>query len=1470
MQKNNFFINRPRFAIVIALVLTLAGIISATKLPLEEYPLITPPQIVVNAYYPGANSEVIESTVAAPIESAVNGVEDMIYMYSTSSEGLYNLRVYFKVGTDPDMALINVQNRLNLATPQLPEDVRRLGLMVKDQVDGPGLMILSFYSPDKSHDQVYISNYASVYVKDAISRINGVGEVQVFGGRDYSMRIWLNPDKMASLGITSTDIVNAVKMQNLQVPVGSLGQEPMLDKQKLQLTLRTTGRLKEAEEFENIVIKSDFTGAKVKLKDVARVELGAQSYSSIGRVNGSPSAVMKIIQLSDANSIEVADAIKEKIEELSTSFPEGIEYQIVRDETDFIKKSMEEVIKTILMAIFFVTLITYVFFADRRSTLIPVFTIPVSLIGTLTFLYMMDFSINTLTLFGLVLAVGTVVDDTIVVIENIQRHIKVNNLGPKEAAVKTMQEVAGAVIATTLVLLAVFIPVGFIPGVTGKLYIEFAVGISVAILLSTLLALTLAPALGGSMLKKAEKNKRPNRYLAFFESSFRNLTVIYLKAARFFINKKAVTIAVFTGLIVLIIVLYQATPTGFLPKEDKGVLFSMVNLPAGASLARTNELTLDIEKKLMETKGIKRVFSFSGFGGANKAIIVSQLDDWSKRKHWSLKLGPLLGKINGMFADIPDANIFTMSPPSIPGLGWFGGFEMQLQDKGDNDPQYLADQAMALMMEGNQNPKIAMLFTTFQANYPQVEIEVNTQKAFAQGVSLVDIYSTLSSQFGSYYINDFNKLGRVFRVQMQADSEFRATPNGIKKLYVKNIKGDLVPINTMVNVKNTVGPQSLDRFNLFRSVSLNGSPAPEVSSGEAIKEMKKIAERVLPDDMGYEWSGTTREEVAQEGQAPFIIGLSLIFVYLFLVALYESWSIPFAVMLVSPVAAIGGFLALYFTNSEFNLYSQIGLIMLIGLATKHAILIVEFAKKEHETGTSIVNSALKAAGLRFRAVMMTVISFILGVIPLVLASGAGAESRFSIGITVFGGMIATAIIGTLLVPAFYVIIQTTTEKITMSRVKALIPIILLLFLSLPVNAEETEVSTIKGGVEENIVFSMVDCINKALENNPQIKAAISNRDIMHSKVGQQRSRYFPRVSFSSGYSWNDPLVNTSIFPRPDNSFSDYTFSAISLKQRVFDFGKTNALLKASKLNRESSENDLQSMVHQITYQVKEAYYMLLFAQKKLDVMQNNVKKFQEHLNQANAFYEVGTRAKIDVTIAQYNHSNAQLELIRAKNDVDMAYSALNNVMGLPRLAKYDIKEGLSYNKLALNFDEILELAYEVRPDLQAARLRTQASERLVKVAARALIPDIQASTSYIVGGGDFFDDTGFGVGINLELPISNAYLVKKQLDEKKAELDQNAAIAEKLEHDVYMQIKQAFIKLTEAEEKIPVSELLLEQANETYDLSSARYKAGIGDAIELKDAEIEHKNAQLQFFNSILEYNIAVANLERVVGSSEL
>lgn len=1022
---SNFFIKRPRFAVVLSLLITIVGILAFSKLPLEEYPAITPPQVVISAAYPGASSEVVEKTVAAPIESAVNGVDNMIYMSSTSYDGSYQLTVYFKVGTDPDMAVVNIQNRIQLANSRLPEEVRRMGLSVKKQVEGPGMMIVALHSPNGEYDNIFLGNYASTNIKDNLLRVNGVGDIDIFGGKDYGMRIWLQPDKMAGLGITPADVINAVQLQNSQFPAGAVGEEPLFNKQKLQFTLRTTGRLKTPEDFENIIVKSSPGGACVKLRDIARVELGAESYSSRGRLNGKDCVVLRIHQQSEANIFTVAKDVKKELNKISQSLPQGMKCEVIRDETEFIQKSFEEVFHTILEAIILVIIVTYLFLGDKRSTLVPFLAIPVSLIGTFAGLNALGFSINTLTLFGLVLAIGLVVDDAIIVIENVQRHINVG-MSPVEATKKTMEEVSGAVIATSMVLLAVFVPVAFLPGISGQLYRQFAVGMSISIAISTLIALTLSPALCATIIK-SKKDITPNKILLKFNNWFKSFTFVYLKGVKFFLSEKKTSIITLAGIVVVISGLYLIIPKGFIPNEDKGAIFSMVQLPQGSSLSRTDDIVTKVESGIQNIKGVRNVLSFTGFGGANSAFIVSILDNWDERKSADTSIRALIGEHNKTFSQVPDARIFAFTPSPIPGLGSMGGFEFEIQDTGDLSYGELETVANNFIMQANQDRKLTSVFTTYQSNVPQILVDVDEAKALSQGVPLNEVYSTLLSQFGSYYINDFNKSGRIFKVQMQADSAFREKPSDIQKIYVRNMYGKMLPIGSIVTISQVTGPSSVERFNMFRSVKITGQSAPGVSSGDAIKEVEKLA-KSLPSNIKYEWSGVSRQEIESSGQTQIILTLSLIFVYLLLVGLYESWTLPIGVILTAPITIVGGLFIQFVTGYSFDLYSQMGLVMLMGLATKQAILVIEFAKAQRDKGVSIVNAAIMAANLRFRAVIMTSFTFLLGVLPLVFASGAGAESRKSIGTTVFGGMLFAVVIGSLLVPVFYVAIQTIKEK----------------------------------------------------------------------------------------------------------------------------------------------------------------------------------------------------------------------------------------------------------------------------------------------------------------------------------------------------------------------------------------------------------------------------------------------------------
>lgn len=1020
-NQGNLFIRRPKLAIVISLAILLAGILMINALPLEEYPSITPPQVVVTATYSGASSDVIESTVAAPIEAQLNGVDGMIYMSSTSSNGTYKLTLYFEVGSDPDMAVVNVQNELQLVTPRLPEEVRRYGLSVKKSTGGPGLMMISVNSPNGSYDNLFISNYADIFIKDELARIKGVGTVSVFGSSDYSMRIWLNADKMASYGLSTSDITAAIQSQNIQSPAGDLGVEPMKDKQMIKLTMRTKGRLKDTSEFEDIIIKALPGGAQVKLKDVARVELGAESYSNFSRINSRTSAIIPVSQTPEANAIDLSNKIRKKMKELSKSFPKDIEYKIQHDETEFVRESIHEVISAVGLAVLLVGLVTYLFLGSARAAFVPFAAIPVSLIGVFIFMKLFGFSINLLILFGLVLAVGLVVDDAIVVLENTQRHIQ-EGKSVQESVNITMKEVFSAVVATSLVLMAVFVPVSFMGGITGQMFRQFALCIASSIGLSTLVALTLAPALC-SMILKQQEEKPDFEFIQKFEDWFTNIRDKYLEYTKNFVDSASLTLGVL-GLVVLFIgFMFWVIPRGFLPQEDRGAIYTQIQLPDGSSASRTDEVAKEVESKLMKVPGVKDVISLVGMNGENTAFIVSAFKPWSQRKKKEESLNGILNNINSQFANYPSATVATFSPPAISGLGMFGGFEYQLLDKGDRDASELYEQAKNLMSEARKNPDFAMIYSSYSANLPQLMIDVDVDKAMAQGVPVSEIYNAISSYFAKTYINDFNKYGRVYRVFMQADSEYRAKISDLNKIFVKNNQGKMVPLTSVIKTKNIVGPYARTRFNMYPAITINGSTRSGISSGKAMDIMERISNETLPKDMGFSWSGSSLQEKQSSGQIIPILLMSLVFIYLFLVGLYESWLLPVSVLLVTPVALVGALLFQYISGYSLDIYSQIGLVMLIGLSTKQAILIIEFAKDAHEQGLPIRDAAMQAAKLRFRAVMMTNIAFILGLLPLVFASGAGAASRHSVGMTVFGGMIAVAFIGTFLVPAFYVMIE---------------------------------------------------------------------------------------------------------------------------------------------------------------------------------------------------------------------------------------------------------------------------------------------------------------------------------------------------------------------------------------------------------------------------------------------------------------
>jgi hydrophobe/amphiphile efflux-1 (HAE1) family protein len=1015
-----FFITRPIFASVLSIIIVLAGLAAAMQLPIAQYPQIAPPTVLITATFPGASADTLAKTVAAPIEEQLSGIEDLLYFSSSAdSSGTLTITATFEVGTDIDQATFNVSNRVNIALPRLPDEVRRTGLIIQKRSNDI-LIVFMLVSKEKGkYDPLYLSNYATLNILDELKRVKGVGDATVFGGQDYSMRIWLRPDRMAQLGITTTDVAAAIRSQNAQYAAGKIGQEPASADQQLVYTVNAKGRLLEPEQFGNIILRAEGPRGALYLKDVARIELGAQSYDVRTALNGQPGAGIPIFLQPGANALETADALVAKMNELRQYFPEGMDYVVPYDTSLFVKASIWEVIKTLGEAMVLVILVVYLFLQSWRATLIPLVAVPISLIGSLAGLWLFGFSINTLTLFAMVLSIGIVVDDAIVVLENIERLMDEEKLSPMKAAIKSMEQVSRAVVAIVLVLCAVFVPVAFMGGIAGELYRQFAVTVAVAVVISGVVALTLTPALCAIILKTTHGE---SAFFRTFNNGFRRLTNLYTDTVSLTLRHTIIGTVVFAGIVGLAIYLVKTVPESFVPPEDQGYVVAATILPDGATLARTTKTAEAVRAAIAEDPAVAHQFVVNGFdliGGGNKtssATMFVAFKDWSER---TATADDIVNKLFGIGMQQPDGIAIAFNPPAIRGLGTAGGFEVYVQARGDSDPLRLSGVVSNLIDALNQEPRLAGINTFFRPTVPQFFIEVDEAKAISQGVAIADLYATLQSTMGSLYINDFNKSGRTYRVQLQAEPQYRMKPEDLGRVYVRSQSGAMVPMSALSKISTIVGAEQLERYNGLLSAKIMGGGAPGVSSGDAIKLVEEIAAKNLPDNYQIAWTAQAYQEKRTGSAAILAFSFAIIMVFLILAAQFETWSLPLAVIMAVPFALTGALLAILVRGMPNDIYFQVGLITLIGLAAKNAILIVEFASQKMKEGMPVAQAAIEAARLRFRPIVMTSMAFVLGIVPLVIATGAGAAARRSMGTGVFGGMLLATFVATLFIPLFF-------------------------------------------------------------------------------------------------------------------------------------------------------------------------------------------------------------------------------------------------------------------------------------------------------------------------------------------------------------------------------------------------------------------------------------------------------------------
>ncbi|NOU35578.1 MAG: efflux RND transporter permease subunit [Kiritimatiellaceae bacterium] len=1444
------FINRPRLAGVISIVLMLAGIISIFSLPVAQYPLVTPPQITVSASYPGASAEVLADTVAGPLEDAVNGVDDMIYMSSTSdSSGNYALTVSFAVGTDIDISLVKVQNRVAQATPLLPAEVVQKGVSVQNQ-SSDILGFLMVRSPDRSRDSLFLSDYAYKVIKPALERISGVSSASVRGSK-YSMRVWLDSDRLAALGLSSSDVIAAIRSQNVQASIGAIGSVPGDGSEQMTYTLKTTGRLNTVEDFKKIIVRTGADGAVVFLGDVARIEKGADNYLFSARYNGEPSVAMMVSRTSDANALTTMNNLRKELASLQKQFPSGVECQFPYDATQFVRVCIEEIALTLLLTFLLVVGVCYIFLQDWRATLIPALTIPVSLCATFAVLTAFGYSINTLTLFGLVLAIGVVVDDAIVVVERVLHLMEHEHLDQRTATIKAMEQVSGPIIATTLVLLAIFVPIGFMGGIVGKIYQQFAVSISAAVLFSAINALTLSPALCASMLQVI----KPKRHgpLRWFNAGLGQVRSGYVSASSLLSRHLILTVVVLAAVIGGAYMIGKFSPTSFLPDEDQGIIFGAVQLPEGATLARTDALLTQAVTPLRNEPGVAFVIQITGFslmGGAgeNVAFFVCGLKDWSERKTPELQSSAILKRLQGRLAQVSGAQINLFTPPAIRGLGASSGMDIRLQAVSDNDPQKLDAVLKGFLMKLNTTPGIMYAFSTYTANTPYLFLDVDRVKASLMGVDTSAIFAALQDNLGSRYVNNVNFDGQVNNVNVQADWPFRNQVADIEKIYVKNNRGDMVPLGSVLTSRVILSPRTVDRYNKFTSAAVTAIALPFISSGEAMKTVSKLAGETLPAGYTFDWSSLSYQEARAAGGSSLLIVMALIFGYLFLVAQYESWIIPLPVMLSTVVASLGALAGLLFSHMPLSIYAQLGLILLVGLASKNAILIVEFSRARREEGLTILEAAADGMKQRFRAVLMTAFTFILGVLPMMLATGAGSAARKSIGTTVFWGMTIATVFGMFLIPALYVLFQTLREKshtIRSGRNKLHLLVILLIpFLfggckTVGPDYKEPELPQLGGQLFEVPSAwwmtlndpELTALIDESQRNNNGIKSAVAAVRAARAQLGIAQAVFGPQLNATGSYARRKAGEDVS-----SAGAGDLYRAGFDASWEYDLFGGNRRSVEAAVAGLEAQEAGQADVQVSLSAETAQSYVLLRTYQQRLQVARENLELQQQTFDLLKSRFDSGLVDELSVQQSRYTLESTRSVIPSLETGVEKSLNALAVLTGvLPG----SLHERLSavQNIPVASAQTVTGIPADVlrrRPDVRRAERKLAAETARIGVAESDLYPKftlngsigIEAlhASSLVKSGSEFYS-----IGPGVRWAIFNMGSVRNRIEVQKASQEQALAAYEQTVLGAVQETRDALSAFENEQLRIQSLDAAVSAARTAAELADDRYKNGLVD-----------------------------------------